>query len=195
MRGTVKTRLAATLGEARALVAYQSLLATTLACAAAARAAGIVATVDVWSAPEHATETLATLAASHAFAHRVQHGDDLGARMAHAIADALQRAPRVLLVGTDCPVLTTTYLADAEASLHAHDAVLGPAEDGGYVLVGARTPLHFAGVRWSSPHACADTEAAFAAQGASVARLPALWDVDDAAGLARWERMQAAGRA
>ena len=46
--------------------------------------------------------------------------------------------------------------------LARHDAVLGPAEDGGYVLVGARRPLPFAAVRWSSPHALADTAAGFA---------------------------------
>jgi len=187
--GTVKTRLAATTGAARALAVYEALLDATLACAAAARASDVVARVELWVAPEGDAATLSARAARNALALQVQHGGDLGARMAHAIAAALRTAPRVLLVGTDCPVLTPAYLAQAAACLTGHDAVIGPAEDGGYVLVGARRPLDFAGVRWSSPHACADTEAAFAAQHATCARLAPLWDVDDEAALARWERL------
>lgn len=193
--GAVKTRLAATAGADRALAVYRALLDATFACAHAARAAGVIADVELWVAPDGDAAARAALAAWHGQTPHVQQGRDLGARMAHAIADALQRAPRVLLVGTDCPVLTPAYLAQASAHLGTHDAVLGPAEDGGYVLVGARRPLHFDAVRWSTPHACADTEAAFAAQRASYALLPPLWDVDDAAGLARFERLPAAHRA
>lgn len=193
--GTVKTRLAATEGAVRALAVYRSLLDATLASALAARAAHVVTDIELWRTPEGDPAALAALATRHGLVPRVQHGPDLGARMAHAIADALQRAPRVLLVGTDCPVLTPAYLAQASAHLGTHDAVLGPAEDGGYVLVGARRPLHLDAVRWSTPHACADTQAAFAAQRASCALLPPLWDVDDAAGLARFERLPAAHRA
>ena len=89
---------------------------------------------------------------------------------------------RRLLVGTDCPLLDTDRLAHAAALLAGHDAVLGPAEDGGYVLVGARRPLPFAAVRWSSPHTLNDTTAGFGRAGIRWAELPVLWDVDEPAG-------------
>lgn len=193
--GTVKTRLAAVVGAEGALAAYRALLAATLACAAAARAAGIVDRIELWCDPDAEAPALRQLAATHGLARYPQSGGDLGERMRVALASALGRAPRALLVGTDCPVLTPAYLADANARLATHDAVLGPAEDGGYVLVGARRTLSFADVRWSTPHAYADTLAAFAADGVTCATLPALWDVDDAAGLARWQRLQAVERA
>ena len=85
-------------------------------------------------------------------------------------------------------MLNAAYLAQAAAALATHDAVLGPAEDGGYVLVGARRPVAFPEVRWSTPHAFADTAAAFARANVLTAVLPVSWDIDDAEDLARWER-------
>jgi glycosyltransferase A (GT-A) superfamily protein (DUF2064 family) len=110
--------------------------------------------------------------------------------MTDAIADALTRAGAVLLVGTDCPLLDARWLGNAAALLAHHDAVLGPAEDGGYVLVGARKPLPFAAIRWSSPHAFDDTTAGLVGAGIRWAALPVLWDVDEPADLARWEALQ-----
>ena len=110
--------------------------------------------------------------------------------MANAIADALTRTGAVLLVGTDCPLLDADRLAHAAALLAHHDAVLGPAEDGGYVLVGARRALPFTAIRWSSPHAFGDTTAGFARAGIQWATLPVLWDVDEPADLARWEALR-----
>lgn len=70
---------------------------------------------------------------------RRQRGADLGARMQHAIATSLPAHDRVVLVGSDCPFLTADYIAEAMARLSdGADVVLGPALDGGYVLIGAR---------------------------------------------------------
>ena len=184
--GRVKTRLAATIGAAAAAAVYRELAATTLAHAAAARRSGAVAAIELWCDPDPDHEDFRALAAlAGATLHR-QPAGDLGARMAGAIADALQRHAAVLLVGTDCPLLDASYLARAAELLAGHDAVLGPAEDGGYVLVGATRPLRFARVRWSSPHALADTEAEFAAAGLSWRAAATLWDVDTPSDLARW---------
>lgn len=184
--GRVKTRLAATIGAAAAAAVYRELAATTLAHAAAARRSGAVAAIELWCDPDPDHEDFRALAAlAGATLHR-QPAGDLGARMAGAIADALQRHAAVLLVGTDCPLLDAAYLARAAELLAGHDAVLGPAEDGGYVLVGATRPLRFARVRWSSPHALADTEAEFAAAGLSWRAAATLWDVDTPSDLARW---------
>ena len=184
--GRVKTRLAVTIGAAAAAAVYRELAATTLAHAAAARRSGAVAAIELWCDPDPDHEDFRALAAlAGATLHR-QPAGDLGARMAGAIADALQRHAAVLLVGTDCPLLDAAYLARAAELLAGHDAVLGPAEDGGYVLVGATRPLRFARVRWSSPHALADTEAEFAAAGLSWRAAATLWDVDTPSDLARW---------
>ncbi len=105
---------------------------------------------------------------------------DLGARM-QRIFDVLPPGP-VLIVGTDVPGITRRHIAQAFRLLGGHDAVLGPAADGGYWLVGLRRRPHtlqiFADVRWSSPHALADTLSNL--EGCSVAFAARLSDVDDA---------------
>ncbi|MEO8752167.1 MAG: TIGR04282 family arsenosugar biosynthesis glycosyltransferase [Casimicrobiaceae bacterium] len=188
--GQVKTRLAVALGAARAAQIYRELTSLTLAHAVAARGAGVIGAIELWCAPSSASSYFRGIAAANGVSLHTQAEGDLGARMTHAIAGGLARAEAVLLVGTDCPVLDPGWLAQATVLLASHDAVLGPAEDGGYVLVGARRPLPFAGVRWSSPHALADTTAGFGRAGIRWAALPVLWDVDEPADLTRWEALQ-----
>jgi rSAM/selenodomain-associated transferase 1 len=110
---------------------------------------------------------------------------DLGARMGRLLRDA-PRGP-VCIIGADIPGITRAHLARAFAALGPADAVLGPAEDGGYWLVGLRrrrgVPREvFPGVRWSTPHALVDTLHAF--RGLRVAQTSRLRDVDTAADLA-----------
>jgi glycosyltransferase A (GT-A) superfamily protein (DUF2064 family) len=86
-------------------------------------------------------------------------------------------------------------VAQAFAALGAHDAVFGPAGDGGYWLVGLRrrprVPDPFRGVRWSTPHALADTLANLRPR-ERVAMLERLEDIDDAASYRRWRRQNLA---
>jgi hypothetical protein len=114
-----------------------------------------------------------------------QGGGDLGARM-QRLFDRAPPGP-VVIVGTDIPRLSRAHIHAAFRLLGRHDAVLGPAEDGGYWLVGLRrrprTLQPFHGVRWSTGHALADTLRNL--RGRSVAHLPTLFDVDTAADLAR----------
>lgn len=111
---------------------------------------------------------------------------DLGVRMGRA----MRRFPHrpVVLVGSDIPDLAVHHVAAAFAALGRGDLVFGPATDGGYWLVGARDGAMardlFRRVRWSGPHALADTLAN--ARGRRVVLLEALADVDDAADYARW---------
>jgi uncharacterized protein len=109
---------------------------------------------------------------------------DLGARMARALA----RHRRAVLVGSDIPGVRAADIAAAFRALHGRaDAVFGPAEDGGYWLVGLgprRPPDPFRRVRWSGPHALADTLANY--RGRRVALLRRLRDVDDAEDFAAW---------
>ena len=106
--------------------------------------------------------------------------------MQRLLASASGSGP-IVLIGTDIPGVAPGHIAQAFARLGGHDAVFGPAEDGGYWLVGLRRCPRllrpFAGVRWSSPHALADTVANLAR--ARVAMVATLSDVDTARDHAR----------
>jgi rSAM/selenodomain-associated transferase 1 len=185
--GRVKTRLAASIGDQAAAEVYRRLVQCTLDTASAARRAGIVGEVEVWAAPGDSPDALAAWSDRHGFALRTQQGDDLGARMHHALRDALTRNAPALLIGTDVPGYDVAYLAAAAAALQHGDAVVGPAEDGGYVLVGlARDVDVFTGVPWSTPGVMAATRAKLSSAGVDWRELPALWDVDTQDDLARW---------
>jgi rSAM/selenodomain-associated transferase 1 len=175
--GAVKTRLAREVGVTRAT--------------RFARAAGAALLARVGADPRW--QTIVAVApdaavASHCWPSRLsrmpQGGGDLGARM-QRIFDRLPPGP-ALIVGTDVPGVAPAHIARAFRLLGAHDAVLGPAADGGYWLVGLRRRPRrlsiFADVRWSGPHALADTLANL--EGRAVAFAATLGDVDDAEALA-----------
>jgi rSAM/selenodomain-associated transferase 1 len=109
---------------------------------------------------------------------------DLGRRM-DRVLEQLPLGPMVI-VGADIPGIRPRHLAQAFGLLGHRDWVIGPAEDGGYWLIGARRRpvlrLPFHGVRWGGPHALADTLANLAGQ--SVSYLETLADVDSGADLA-----------
>lgn len=180
--GRVKTRLIPELGAEGACDLHARLLQATLAvCLASGR-------------PVFCFTTAALDAGAFDPARRVhwagQSGGDLGQRMQAALARLHARFARLLLVGSDCPVLDTSYLDDGFAQLARHDFVLGPAEDGGYVLIGSSLPSawlgadRLAGTRFGGPHACQDTRAALTDCG-TLAELATLWDIDDGADLLR----------
>ena len=110
---------------------------------------------------------------------------DLGQRMGRMLA-VLPPGP-VVIVGSDIPGIRDRHVAEAFSALGSHDWVLGPADDGGYWLIGARRRptlrLPFEGVEWGSERAMAQTRAGIGK--ASVALLETLVDVDRGADLAR----------
>jgi len=113
-----------------------------------------------------------------------QGSGDLGARMGR-VFDRLGPGP-VIIIGADIPAIRRDHIADAIAALGRHDAVFGPALDGGYWLVGLKRPRPnsrqlFSGVRWSSEHALADTLVGMADK--RIALISRLGDVDTAADL------------
>ncbi|MEO8813129.1 MAG: DUF2064 domain-containing protein [Caulobacteraceae bacterium] len=114
-----------------------------------------------------------------------QGSGDLGRRLARVMR-ALPPGPAVV-IGTDAPGIAARDIADAFRALGAHDAVLGPAPDGGFWLIGLRrrprAPLPFDDVRWSTAQALADTRANLA--GRRVALLRTLEDIDDLASYRR----------
>ena len=184
--GLVKTRLAATIGNDAALAVYRELLFRTLRVASIARRAGIVGDVELWVAPDAPPGALASWGEQHGFALKTQRGADLGERMQDAARTALDAGTPAIIVGTDAPDLDVEYLARASAALQAGDAVIGPAEDGGYVLIGVSRALPiFDDMPWSTPAVVERTRERLRSAAASWTELPTSWDVDTAEDYAR----------
>ncbi len=156
--GQVKTRLIPVLGARGAVRLYRALVRRTLG--EACRVVG--ARVVLCCAPHAAHGFFRAQAARHGVALCAQRGDDLGQRMGHAMGSSLVRGQVAVLIGTDCPGLSARDLGDAIAALRSGwDAVLGPALDGGYVLIGLRryAPQVFEALPWGSARVLERTRA------------------------------------
>lgn len=185
--GRVKTRLAATYGRRGAAMLYRQLLRRTLATAARAR----VAPVELWVAPGRAHPWLAARAREEGMTLRVQMTGDLGQRMYRALQWSLRTARFAAIIGGDCAALTPWQLRLAFDRLaDGVDAVFGPAEDGGYVLVGLRRPqpLLFQGLPWGGPMVMAVTRKRLRRLDLRWEELPLSFDIDRPADLARLRR-------
>lgn len=189
--GRVKSRLAASVGERRALEVHTLLLERTLAVVEAAAPDRCEFRFDAGAGPmPPEAEALPVTLAARGWRVGPQQGADLGARMAEALAAALAAGDTPVLVGCDCPVLEAGDLVAAFAALATADAVFAPAEDGGYALVGMSRPLPelFDAMPWGTSAVMAATRQRLAACHASAAMLRTVWDVDVEADLRRWER-------
>ena len=144
--------------------------------------------VQLCCAPDTTHPSFQRLAQSPAVTLHAQGEGDLGARMARSMQRALMAHgdhDRALLIGTDACGLDAAYLRLAADALDAHDAVFGPALDGGYTLVGLRRADIgvFDGIAWSTPHVMQQTRARIASLGLTHAELAPLADVDEPADL------------
>ena len=106
---------------------------------------------------------------------------DLGLRMLIASQRALQHFDKIVLIGTDCPSLTTERIQTAVQQLNQHDAVMIPATDGGYVLLGFREVDEslFSDIIWSTASVAAVTKQRIAASGWTLALFNPLHDIDE----------------
>jgi hypothetical protein len=179
--GRVKSRLARDIGPVAAWAFYRRTLASVLRRLGGGGRwqAWVAVTPDAWVACQALWPAEWTI---------IPQGEgDLGERMDRAMR--LLPPGLVVIVGTDVPGLRRRHVEAAFAALGRHDAVFGPASDGGYWLVGLRRRPRvvrlFGNVRWSSENALADTLANLG-PGQTAARLDMLDDVDDGAALARW---------
>ncbi len=184
--GRTKTRLAADIGVIKAVRFYRAMsFAVASRLGRDPRWETVIAVTpdaSLWSPcwPDHLP--------------RVPQGEgDLGDRMQRLLEMAPGR--RTIIVGTDIPGITPAHIARAFHALGKKPAILGPAPDGGYWLVGARgtprVPDFFANVRWSSPTTFDDTVKNLGTD--NVAWADELEDVDTAADYLKWRGM--AGRA
>jgi len=178
--GGCKTRLIPALGRDGAAA-----LAERLLCGTIERIGGAgLAPAELWCAPDVEHPLFQRLAIGFDLRLEIQRGDDLGVRMQHATALALERAERVVLIGTDCPDLGPEYLRQALDSLSEHAVALGPADDGGYVLLGlsrdARRvlPRLFEEVPWGSDRVAEITRQRLEASLLRWTELPSLMDID-----------------
>ncbi len=172
--GSVKTRLVPALGEEGAAQLQRQLIERTLNTALAAD----LGAVELWCAPDPDEPFFAACATRPGLSMRAQGAGDLGVRMSRALAAG---APG-LLIGSDCAAFTPAYLRQAANALGGgSDAIFGPAEDGGYVLIGlARSPPArlFEDIAWGTPSVMQETRARLAQLGWRWRELATLWDVD-----------------
>lgn len=176
-RGRVKTRLARTLGDETALRLYRAFVADLLDTLSIAGRR-----VVVCHHPAHAEAAMREWLGDR-WTYRPQTGADLGARMANALADSFARgADRAIVVGGDLPDLPKSVVSAAFRGIEIDGAVLGPARDGGYYLIGfsasAFRPAVFRDIPWGAETVYRRTRARMAESGLTPAALPVWNDVD-----------------
>ncbi len=133
--GQVKTRLIPYLGAERACALHMHLVRRAIEPVKGSR----IKHIELWCAPEVDHPFFMACRDRYGVSLHRQRGIDLGSRMAGALSKVLERARSALLIGSDCPALSADDLdACARVLSEGYDAVLGPAADGGYVLIGLK---------------------------------------------------------
>ncbi|MBN1278403.1 MAG: TIGR04282 family arsenosugar biosynthesis glycosyltransferase [Chlorobiaceae bacterium] len=190
--GKVKTRLAAAIGNDAALMVYETLREYTAEVTNACNAGKAIFYSD-------------EIPKKDAFLHNgtltfMQVGEDFGARMHHTFATGFSLGFRqVVLIGTDCPDINAGIIDRAFSVLENNDAVLGPAKDGGFYLIGLTQdlPKLFADRTWSHEHVLQETIDILNAQRIAFELLPELQDIDTFDDLKRsrlWHTKEGGGR-
>jgi uncharacterized protein len=182
--GTVKTRLAMMLGVDGATALHERLARLTVEKAVAAG----VGPVKLWCTPDERHSFFDALARDFILTLLRQPDGDLGARMLAAVVQA-QRP--TIVIGTDCPALSVEHLRSAADVLrNGADAVVFPADDGGYVLIGLRAaqPDLFSQMTWSTDSVMTETRRRLTHLGLSWREPAQLWDVDRPSDIRRMRR-------
>ena len=173
IKGEVKTRLAATVGDDEALRIYLELLKHTRNIAAQVDAqrnvfyAHFINEEDEWNRSD--------------FDKHVQINGDLGEKMAAGFEAVFEKkARKAVIIGSDCASLTTDIINTAFAKLDTHDFVIGPADDGGYYLIGMKefSPEIFQNIEWSTEKVFSQTLDIITNNNKTCGLLPTLSDID-----------------
>jgi uncharacterized protein len=174
VKGKVKTRLADSVGEEKALEIYVKLLEKTLNivtdvnCKKYLYYSDSIVKKDIWE--------------SKIFTKKQQKGNDLGERMFNAFTEVfeIENTKNVLIIGSDCPTLTPIIIERAFEELRYNSFVIGPAYDGGYYLLGMRQLRAeiFEKIIWSGPRVLSDTIKIINKMVKTFYQLPPLPDVD-----------------
>lgn len=182
--GQVKTRLMAALSPEQAVSAHIALAKMTLGRAFEKP----LCPVQLYCSPDTDHPFFEQCALNYPLDLKIQNGADLGQRMSNAFKEALAIYRHAVLTGSDCPSLSADDFSLAFSALKkGSDAVLGPAEDGGYVLVGlnAPQPSLFESMVWGVETVMTETRLRADQAGLTVYELPEQWDVD---GIEDWRR-------
>lgn len=172
--GNVKTRLARSIGEEKALSVYKRLLSKTkdtvmnLGVEKRVCYSDKLDQHDLWE--------------NDIFQKELQKGDDLGKRMYNAINNAsLEGYEKICLIGTDIFDLTDQVIERAFDALESYDIAIGPSTDGGYYLIGMKSPVKtvFENKKWSTNTVLKDTIAHFNKLDLTYTLLPVLNDIDE----------------
>jgi rSAM/selenodomain-associated transferase 1 len=185
VKGQVKTRLTPELSTEQAMRVHVELAQRTLQLAT--REA--LCPVELWCMPSTEDAFFTESAQAYPLKLRQQHGLDLGERMSHAFCAALKNYDCAVLIGCDCPSLTGQDLEAAITALNQKTScVLGPAEDGGYVLIGLNQPRPelFDNMPWGTARVLEQTRARLKQYHLDHHELREQWDVDDPKDLARY---------
>ena len=182
--GAVKTRLVPPLSNEQALALHRALVEDTLE--RLTRVGGNA--LERWLYLSEPLASQDALEIPSDWTMALQSGDDLGGRMENAFRDALHEEPgKMILLGSDSPTVPLEYVGQAFKEMVDREVVLGPAEDGGYYLIGCSTlvPELFQSIDWGTDRVLSQSKDALANANREFALLPAWYDVDSEKDLAR----------
>ena len=171
--GKVKTRLAISMGDNKALEIYNKLVDYTkevlLQLSNVKKYvyySSFIDRQDDWN-NDH-------------FEKHVQSTGDLGTRMNTSFSEVFESCDHVIIIGSDCPQLTSSHINDAFSRLRNHNVVIGPSQDGGYYLLGMNKhyPELFQGIEWSTNTVFSDTLQIAKNKGLTISELETLSDID-----------------
>ena len=174
--GQAKTRLIPALGAEQAALLHAALTERAITTAQKSGAED----VELCCTPNSEAAFFQYCAEDFDVSLTEQGDGDLGERMLRALDSALEHIERVIIIGADCPALTAKHIQHAASALDDADVVLAPAEDGGYVLIGA-TRTHakmFADITWGTSSVLAEQRRNLGACGLPFIETDTLWDVD-----------------
>ncbi len=175
--GQVKTRLQSHLDPVACANLHKILTTNTLSVACQSQ----LASVELWITPSFKHPFFKDCQRRFPINCNIQTGTNLGARMHLALKQSLTQCKSVIIIGTDCPTMSIAYLRKAFEILETgKDIVLGPAKDGGYVLLGAQRSHRdlFSDIAWGSNQVLAQTQTALNHLGWSYAIMNSLQDID-----------------
>lgn len=175
--GQVKTRLIPYLHAVQAAALHKNLVEHTLSTAIKDRQNN----VELWCTPDVQHPFFKLCEERYNVVLKKQQGTTLGERMTHAFNETLQYSRFAIILGTDCPILSISDIEHALEKLqHAYDAVISPAEDGGYALLGLAVPRPelFEGINWGHDNVLSQTRHIINKAKLRYCELNTLWDID-----------------
>ncbi len=188
--GQVKTRLMPALNAEQAAMTHRQLCEQTLNKMARTQ----LCPIQLWCSPDPSHVFFQHLASQYTLSRHTQQGNDLGARMDHAIQTGLKDYRQVILIGTDSPSLGIHEIElGIQALATQTDLVIAPTEDGGYCLIGMNRPFSgvFNNIVWGQAQVLNQTLGYLNRHQITYTTLPMQWDVDRYDDFLRWQSLNA----